>query len=116
MSLPSPVAVFFVALSTCMHRDLVVAFSRIIQKSSHFRRVYEPNSLVLMFESDTADRTAAVQRMPIHGERDAPVGVAIDAQLTLGELTHVWILGDGSGTSMGRPKEWNGESSGYRQL
>ena len=52
----------------------------------------QPNSLVLMFEGDKADTAAAAQQIPIPGEEDAPVGVAIEPELTLGELTHVWTL------------------------
>ena len=48
--------------------------------------------------------------MPIPGG-----AVASELELTLGELTNVWTLGVGSGRSLGRPKEWNGES-GFRQL
>ena len=43
--------------------------------------------------------------MPIPGG-----AVASELELTLGELTNVWTLGVGSGRSLGRPKEWNGES------
>ena len=51
--------------------------------------------------------------MPIPGERDVPVVVTIELELTLGELTHVWTLGVGSNRSLGRPKEWNGEPTGF---
>ena len=49
--------------------------------------------------------------MPILGDRDVDVEVTIEPELTLGKLTHVWALGVGSDRSLGRPKEWNGESS-----
>ena len=42
-----------------------------------------------------------------------PVTVTIEPKVTLGELTQVWTLGVGSDRSLGRPKEWNGESSGF---
>ena len=51
--------------------------------------------------------------MPVPGEGDVPVVVTTELELTLGELTHVWTLGVGSDSSLGRPKEWNGESSGF---
>ena len=34
-------------------------------------------------------------------------------ELSPGELTQVWTLGVGSDRSLGRPKEWNGEPSGF---
>ena len=66
-----------------------------------------------MFVLEPADTAAAAQQVPSHGEGDAPVGVAIEPELTLGELTHAWTLGVGSDRSLGRPKEWKGESSGF---
>ena len=49
---------------------------------------------MLMFTGEPADTAAAAQQMPVPGEGDAPVEVAIEAEpeLTLGELTHVWTL------------------------
>ena len=115
----SLLAVLVCCTFTRMHRDDDVGFSCIIHNGPHFRshpeQCYEPNSLVLMFTREPAN-TAAAQQMPIPGERDAPVGVAIEPELTLGESTHVWTLGVGSDRSLGRPKEWNGDSSGFRQL
>ena len=58
-----------------------------------------------MFEGDTADKAAAAQQIP--------VGVAIEPELTLAALTHAWTLGVGSDRTLGRPKEWNGESGGF---
>ena len=61
----------------------------------------------------TEDAAAAAQQMPIPGERDVPVTMTIEPELTLGELTQVWTLKVGSDRSLGRPKGWNGESSGF---
>ena len=112
VSIWSLLAVFVCCTFTCMQRDLVVEFSRVIQKRSHFtshpQQGYEPNSHVLMFGAGTADTAATAQQMPIPGKGNVPLGVAIEQETTLGELTRVWTLGVGS-----RPKEWNCESSGF---
>ena len=55
------------------------------------------------------DAAAAAQQTPIPVEVNAPVV----PELSLVELTQVWTLGVGSDTSLGRPKEWNGEPSGF---
>ena len=34
-------------------------------------------------------------------------------ELSPAEMTQVWTLGVGSDRSLGRPKEWNGEPSGF---
>ena len=47
------------------------------------------------------------------GEGDVPITVTIEPELTLGKLTQVRTLGVGSHRSLGRPKKWNGESSGF---
>ena len=65
-----------------------------------------------MFTGEQADTDAAAQQMSVPGGRDAPF-VAIEPEPTVGELTHVWTLGVGPDRSLGRPKEWNGESSGF---
>ena len=44
---------------------------------------------MLMFTAEPDDPAAAAQLMPIPGERDVPVVVTIELELTLGELTHV---------------------------
>ena len=56
-----------------------------------------------------ADPAAAAQQTP------HPVEVNVPAvpELSLVELTQVWTLGVGSDRSLGRPKEWNGEPSGF---
>ena len=48
---------------------------------------------MLMF---TGDAAAAAQQKPIPGEGELPVAVTIEPELTLGELTQVWMLGVGS--------------------
>ena len=40
--------------------------------------------------------------------------LGVELELSLGELTQVWMLGVGSDRSLGRPKEWNGEPSAKR--
>ena len=72
-----------------------------------------PTPLVLIFTGGPDDAAAAAQQMPIPGEGDVPVAVTIEPKLTLGELKQVWTLGVGSDRSLGRPKEWNCESSGF---
>ena len=59
---------------------------------------------MLMFTGGPDDAVAAAQQMSILGEGDVPVGVTIEPELTLGELTQVWTLGVGSDTSLGRPE------------
>ena len=44
---------------------------------------------------------------------EVPAAVTIEPELSIGELTYVWTPGVGSERSPGRPKEWNGESSGF---
>ena len=60
-------------------------------------------------EIGEADAAAAAQQTPILVE----VNVPVVPELSLAELTQVWTLGVGSDRSLGRPKEWNGELSGF---
>ena len=60
-------------------------------------------------EIGEADAAAAAQQTPIPVE----VNVPVVPELSLAELTQVWTLGVGSDRSLGRPKEWNGEPSGF---
>ena len=64
---------------------------------------------MLNAEIGEADAAAAAQQTPIPVEVNAPVV----PELSLVELTQVWTLGVGSDRSLGRPKEWNGEPSGF---
>ena len=64
---------------------------------------------VLMSEIGEADAATTAQQTPIPVEVNVPVVL----ELSLGELTQVWTLGVGSDRSLGRPKEWNGEPSGF---
>ena len=66
-----------------------------------------------MFIGGPDDAAAAAQQMPVLGEGDEPDAVTMEPELTLGELTQVWTLGVGFDRSLGRPKERNGESSGF---
>ena len=65
--------------------------------------------LMLDAEIGEADAAAAAQQTPIPVE----VNVPVVPELSLAELTQVWTLGVGSDRSLGRPKEWNGEPSGF---
>ena len=47
------------------------------------------------------------------GETDAGAAAQQTPELSLPELTQVWTLGVSSDRSLGRPKEWSGEPSGY---
>ena len=58
-------------------------------------------------EIGETDAAAAAQQTPIPFEVNEPVL----PELSLAELTQVWTLGEGSDRS--RPKEWNGEPSGF---
>ena len=60
-------------------------------------------------EIGEADAAAAAQQTPFPVE----VNVPVVPELSLIELTQVWTLGVGSDRSLGRPKEWNGEPSGF---
>ena len=60
-------------------------------------------------EIGEADAATTAQQTPIPVE----VNVPVVPELSLGELTQVWTLGVGSDRSLGRPKEWNGEPSGF---
>ena len=60
-------------------------------------------------EIGEADAATTAQQTPIPVE----VNVLVVPELSLGELTQVWTLGVGSDRSLGRPKEWNGEPSGF---
>ena len=60
-------------------------------------------------EIGEADAATTAQQTPIPVE----VSVPVVPELSLGELTQVWTLGVGSDRSLGRPKEWNGEPSGF---
>ena len=62
-----------------------------------------------MSEIGEVDAATAAQQVPIPVE----VNVPVVPELSLGELTQVWTLGLGSDRSLGRPKEWNGEPSGF---
>ena len=64
----------------------------------------------------TRDAAATAQQMTILGEGDVLVAVTVESELTLGELTQVSTLGVGSDRSLERPKEWNGESSGFDEF
>ena len=76
----------------------------------HPQQGYEPNLLfVLMSEVGEVDAATAAQQAPVLVE----VNVPVVPELSLGELTQVWTLGVGSDRSLGRPKEWNGELSGF---
>ena len=71
---------------------------------------YEPNLLfVLMSEIGEVDAATVAQQKPIPVE----VNVPVVPELSLKELTQVWTLGVGSDRSLGRPKEWNVEPSGF---
>ena len=59
------------------------------------------------------DEAGTAQHIHFPGEGDVLVAVTIEPEVTLGELTQVWTLECGSDRSLGRPKEWNGESSGF---
>ena len=61
--------------------------------------------------TDDAAATSRANAFP--GEGDVPVAVTIEPELTLGELTRVWTLRVGSDRSLGRPKVWDSESSGF---
>ena len=60
-------------------------------------------------EIGETDAAAAAQQTPIPVE----VNVLVELELSLAELTQVWTLGVGSDRCLGRPKEWNGEASGF---
>ena len=64
--------------------------------------------LMLDTEIGEAD-AAAAERTPVPVE----VNVLAVPEVSLVELTQVWTLGVGSDRSLGRPKEWNGEPSGF---
>ena len=88
--------------------------SRFNQKQSyplhHLQQGHEPVLLfVLMSEIGEADAATTAQQTPI----PVKVNVPVVPELSLGELTQVWTLGVGSDRSLGRPKEWNGEPSGF---
>ena len=77
----------------------------------HLQQGYAQPLFVLMLDAEIgeADAAAAAQQTPIPVE----VNVPVVPELSLVELTQVWTLGFGSDRSLGRPKEWNGEPSGY---
>ena len=60
-------------------------------------------------ETGEADAATTAQQTPIPVETNVPVV----PELSVGELTQVWTLGVGSDRSLGRPKEWIGEPSGF---
>ena len=60
-------------------------------------------------EIGEADAAAAAQQTPF----PVDVNVPVVPELSLVELTQVWTLGVGSDRSLGRPKEWNAEPSGF---
>ena len=80
-------------------------------KTSHIpaasiNRVMSPMfTPVLMSEADAADAATAAQQVSIPGDGNVPIGVTVEPELSLGELTQVWTLGVGSDRSLGRPKE-----------
>ena len=39
-----------------------------------------------------------------------------EQELSLADLTYIWTPGHASDRSMGRPKEWNGESKGFDDI
>ena len=63
-------------------------------------------------EIGETDAAAAAQQTPIPVE----VNVPVVPELSLAELTQVWTLGVGSDRSLRRPKEWNGEPSGFEDF
>ena len=60
-------------------------------------------------EIGETDAAAAAQQTPVLVE----VNVLVVPELSPAELTQLWTLGVGSDRSLGRPKEWNGEPSGF---
>ena len=76
----------------------------------------EPNSLVLMLLDDIV---ATVKQTSVLGEILAPGGEdlldveANEQELTLADLTCISRLGVRSDRRLDRPKEWNGEASGF---
>ena len=64
---------------------------------------------MLISEIGEVNAATAAQQTPIPVE----VNVLVVPELSLAELTQVWTLGVGSDRSLGRPKEWNGEPSGF---
>ena len=65
---------------------------------------------MLMLDAEIGEvDAAAAERTPVPVE----VNVLAVPEVSLVELTQVWTLGVGSDRSLGRPKEWNGEPSGF---
>ena len=60
-------------------------------------------------ELGETDAAAAARQTPIPVDGNVPAV----PELSLAELTKVWTLGVGSDRSLGQPKEWNGEPSGF---
>ena len=75
-----------------------------------FNKVMSP-TFVLMLDAEIGETdAAAVARQTLF---PVEVNVPVVPELSLAELTQVWTLGVGSDRSLRRPKEWNGEPSGF---
>ena len=63
--------------------------------------------------SGTAQQSSVPGNFPVPGGEDISRVGTREQELSLADLTNTWTLGVGSHRSLGRPKEWNGESKGF---